>query len=50
MKLDTETTEELEREGLARDVVRLVQSARRDAGLHISDRIHLRALVARAHG
>jgi isoleucyl-tRNA synthetase len=41
VKLDTETTEELEREGTARDVVRLVQSARRDAGLHIADRIHL---------
>ncbi|MGO9343845.1 MAG: isoleucine--tRNA ligase [Acidimicrobiales bacterium] len=41
VRLDTETTEDLEREGLARDLVRLVQSARRDAGLHISDRIHL---------
>jgi isoleucyl-tRNA synthetase len=41
VSLDTETTEDLEREGLARDLVRLVQSARRDAGLHISDRIHI---------
>jgi isoleucyl-tRNA synthetase len=41
VKLDTDTTEPLEREGVARDIVRLVQSARRDAGLHISDRIHL---------
>jgi isoleucyl-tRNA synthetase len=41
VRLDIETTEDLEREGLARDVVRLVQSARRDEGLHISDRIHL---------
>jgi len=39
--LDTEVTTELEREGLARDVVRLVQMARREAGLDISDRIQL---------
>jgi isoleucyl-tRNA synthetase len=39
--LDTEVTPELEAEGTARDVVRLVQQARRDAGLHISDRIQL---------
>jgi isoleucyl-tRNA synthetase len=39
--LDTELTPELEAEGLARDLVRLVQQARRDAGLHVSDRIHL---------
>jgi isoleucyl-tRNA synthetase len=39
--LDTEVTPELEAEGTARDVVRLVQQARRDAGLHISDRIVL---------
>jgi isoleucyl-tRNA synthetase len=37
--LDTEVTPELAAEGTARDVVRLVQQARRDAGLHISDRI-----------
>jgi isoleucyl-tRNA synthetase len=35
--LDTAVDDELESEGLARDVVRLVQSARRDAGLHVSD-------------
>jgi isoleucyl-tRNA synthetase len=40
--LDTELTPELEAEGLARDLVRLVQQARRDAGLHVSDRIALR--------
>ena len=32
---------ELEQEGLARDVVRLIQQARRDADLHVSDRIEL---------
>ena len=39
--LDTETTPELEAEGLARDVVRAVQQARRDAELKVSDRIDL---------
>jgi isoleucyl-tRNA synthetase len=39
--LDTATTPELESEGLARDVVRLVQVARRESGLHVADRIHL---------
>ncbi|MEV6968518.1 isoleucine--tRNA ligase [Hamadaea sp. NPDC051192] len=40
--LDTEVTPELAAEGLARDVVRAVQQARRDADLHVSDRITLR--------
>jgi isoleucyl-tRNA synthetase len=40
--LDTRVTSELAAEGLARDVVRAVQQARRDAGFDVSDRIHLR--------
>ncbi|WP_028643032.1 isoleucine--tRNA ligase [Nocardioides sp. URHA0020] len=39
--LDTEVTPELAAEGLARDLVRAVQQARRDAGLDVSDRIAL---------
>lgn len=39
--LDTEVTPELAQEGLARDIVRAVQQARRDAGLDVSDRISL---------
>ncbi len=39
--LDTDVTPELEREGLARDLVRSVQQARKDADLHIADHIHL---------
>jgi isoleucyl-tRNA synthetase len=39
--LDVNVTPELAQEGIARDVVRLVQSARRDAGLEVSDHIRL---------
>lgn len=39
--LDTEISEELAAEGVARDAVRVVQQARRDAGLDVSDRIAL---------
>lgn len=39
--LDTVVTAELAAEGLARDLVRAVQQARRDAGLDVSDRITL---------
>ena len=40
--LDTALTEALEREGLARELVRTVQEARKQAGLDVSDRITLR--------
>jgi isoleucyl-tRNA synthetase len=40
--LDLELTPELERAGLARYVVRIVQEARKNAGLNVSDRITLR--------
>jgi len=39
--LDTAVTPELEAEGVARDLVRTIQQARRDAGLDVSDRIAL---------
>jgi isoleucyl-tRNA synthetase len=39
--LDTVLTPELEAEGAARDLVRTVQQARKDAGLDVSDRIAL---------
>jgi isoleucyl-tRNA synthetase len=44
--LNTEVTPELEAEGLARDMVRAIQQARKDAGLNVSDRI--RTTVAAA--
>jgi isoleucyl-tRNA synthetase len=39
--LHTEVTEELEREGLARDIIRAIQQERKNAGLDVSDRISL---------
>jgi isoleucyl-tRNA synthetase len=46
--LDLGTDHELEAEGVARDLVRLIQQARRDAGLNVSDRITLRLGVSPA--
>ena len=39
--LDLTITPELEAEGRARDLVRMIQQARKDAGLHVGDRITL---------
>jgi isoleucyl-tRNA synthetase len=39
--LQTDLDEELRREGLAREIVRAVQEARKNAGLEVSDRISL---------
>ncbi|WP_457630714.1 isoleucine--tRNA ligase [Oceanithermus sp.] len=39
---DTRVPEELLVEGVARDLVRAIQNARKEAGLQVSDRIHLR--------
>ncbi|MFZ8822355.1 MAG: DUF5915 domain-containing protein, partial [Ilumatobacteraceae bacterium] len=39
--LDTVVTSELEREGVARDLIRRIQTARREAELDVSDRISL---------
>jgi isoleucyl-tRNA synthetase len=39
--ISTELTDELLAEGVARDLVRAVQQLRKDAGLEITDRIHL---------
>jgi isoleucyl-tRNA synthetase len=39
--LDCQVTPELEAEGIARDLVRVIQQARREKGLDVSDRIRL---------
>jgi isoleucyl-tRNA synthetase len=41
LAIDTDITPELKREGYAREVIRLVQSARKAAGLNVDDRIKL---------
>ncbi|MFF3945382.1 isoleucine--tRNA ligase [Streptomyces sp. NPDC001902] len=46
--LDLEITPELRRAGLARDVIRLVQEARKNSGLDVADRIALRWAAADA--
>lgn len=43
--LDTEVTPELEQEGLARDIIRVIQQERKNAGLDVSDRIHLHLIT-----
>jgi isoleucyl-tRNA synthetase len=40
--IDITVTPELRREGLAREVIRLVQEARKNDGLDVTDRISLR--------
>jgi isoleucyl-tRNA synthetase len=40
--LDTTLTPELLTEGRAREIVRLIQDARKRAGFNVSDRIHVR--------
>ncbi|MDY6055131.1 isoleucine--tRNA ligase [Micrococcus sp.] len=40
--LQTEVSEELAAEGTARDVIRAVQAARKDAGLEVADRVRTR--------
>src|SRR5262249_37744813 len=42
VSVDLAVSDELAAEGVARDVIRAVNQARRDAGLHVSDRIDLR--------
>jgi len=47
--LKTETSPELEAEGIARDAIRAVQEARKNAGLDVSDRIVLVLSAAPEH-
>ena len=39
--LNTQLTPELVKEGLARDLIRLIQNARKNAGLEVSDKIEV---------
>jgi isoleucyl-tRNA synthetase len=52
VRLETVVTEELKLEGLAREVVRIIQDRRKKLGLNVEDRIHTRyeadGLIARA--
>jgi len=48
--LDTEVDAALEREGVARDFIRLVQTARKEAGFNIADRIHIEVKIANGLG
>jgi isoleucyl-tRNA synthetase len=41
ISIDTDLSDDLVAEGLARDIVRLIQSVRKKAGLNVDDRIHL---------
>ncbi|MHB1138232.1 MAG: DUF5915 domain-containing protein, partial [Microthrixaceae bacterium] len=45
VELDVEVTDELAAEGMARDLVRIVQQARKDEGLVVTDRIELGLLL-----
>jgi isoleucyl-tRNA synthetase len=46
--LDTAVDAALEREGLARDFIRLVQVARKDAGFNVADRIRISVVAGEA--
>lgn len=46
--LDVNVTPELEEEGTARDLVRLVQQARKEAGFHVADHIRLEVQLSEA--
>jgi isoleucyl-tRNA synthetase len=42
IRMDTQLTDELKAEGIARDLIRLVNNARKNAGFNVDDRIRLR--------